>query len=330
MATFLFYPLYKMNPDREIYVRSFPAMGTRFDMLILGQSNERAELLFQEIRREVERIENLFSRFREDSPVWEINQQNHSQWIEVKSQELWQAFLACREYYRKTQGVFDINMGEVAARWKDGKEAPTKNQVAERLRSSGMKQMEYDEINQRIRFLSGKPGIDFGAFGKGYALEKVREILIAHQVTQAVINFGDSSILTLGKHPSGEYWPMSVRNPMKPGEILHEFGMNNHSLTTSSNRLLADDGWSRKSNHIIHPVTGQPVNEGRSVSVLCKSPIEGEILSTAFMLLLPEQYGVVLNEFEYDEVVIVTFGSEASIQKKQFLCNNLTKPNQSL
>lgn len=322
MATFLFYPLYKMNPDREIYVRSFPAMGTRFDMLILGQSNERGELLFHEIRREVDRIEILFSRFREGGPVRKINQQRHAQWIEVDSEELWQAFLTCREYHRKTLGVFDINMGEVATLWKDREEDPAENKVAEQFRFSGMKEMEFEESEHCVRFLSGKPGIDFGAYGKGYALEQVRKILLTHEVKQAVINFGDSSILTLGKHPSGEYWPMSVRNPIKPGETLHDFRMNNHSLTTSSNRLLADDGWSRKSDHIIHPVNGKPVNEGRSVSVLCKSPVEGEILSTAFMLFSPEQYDAVLNEFEYDEIVVVTLGAEASIQKKQFLCNN--------
>jgi len=319
-----------MDSEREICIRSFQAMGTRLDMLILGQSPQVCEMLFHEINHEVERIEILFSRFRENGQVWEINQQRHDRWIKVDSEELWQAFLTCREYHATTQGIFDINMGEVSALWKGEKETPLENEVAERLRSSGMKQMEYDEIGQRIRFLSGKPGIDFGAYGKGYALAKVREILIAHQVTQAVINFGDSSILTLGKHPSGEYWPMSVRNPMKPGDILHEFNMKNHSLTTSSNRLLADDGWSRKFHHVIHPVTGKPVSEGKSVSVLSKSPLDGEILSTAFMLLSPEQFAVVLNEFEYDEVVVVTFGSGASIQKKQFLCNNQTKPNQSL
>ena len=305
-------------------------MGTRFDMLILGQSHEVGELLFREIRKEVERVEFLFSRFRENGTVWKINQQNHGQWIDVNSEELWRSFLTCREYHQKTVGVFDINMGKVVALWKDGKETTTENEVAERLRLSGMKQMEFDESQQRIRFHSGKPGIDFGAYGKGYALEKVQKILLERQVTQAVINFGDSSILTLGKHPSGEYWPMSVRNPVRPGEVLHEFRMNNHSLTTSSNRLLADDGWSRKFHHIIHPLTGRPVSEGRSVSVLSKSPVEGEILSTALMLLAPEEYDVVLNEFEYDEVVVVTLGSEASIQKKQFLCNNQTKPNHLL
>lgn len=305
-------------------------MGTRFDMLILGQSPQVCEMLFHEIREEVDRIEFLFSRFRENGPVGNINQQKHTNWIDISSDELWKAFLDCREYHRKTLGVFDINMGEVSGLWKNNDEAPTEDEEQVCLQFSGMDQMEFDENGQRIRFLSGNPGVDFGAYGKGYALEKVRKILRAHQVNQAVINFGDSSILTQGKHPSGEYWPMSVRNPMKPGEILQEFRMNNHSLTTSSNRLLADDGWSRKFHHIIHPVTGKPISEGKSVSVLSKSPLDGEILSTAFMLLSPEQYAVVLNEFEYDEVVIVTFGSAASIQKKQFLCNNQTKPNQSL
>ncbi|WP_194830940.1 FAD:protein FMN transferase [Prolixibacter sp. SD074] len=319
-----------MNLEREICVRSFPAMGTRFDMLILGQSPQVCEMLFHEIRVEVERIEFLFSRFRENGPVGNINQQKHTHWIDISSDELWKAFLDCREYHRKTLGVFDINMGKVSGLWKNNDEAPTKNEEQGCLQFSGMDKMEFDKSGQRIRFLSGKPGIDFGAYGKGYALEKVQKILTAHQVNRAVINFGDSSILTLGKHPSGEYWPMSVRNPVKPGEILHEFEMNNHSLTTSSNRLLADDGWGRVSNHIIHPETGKPVSEGKSVSVLSKSPLNGEILSTAFMFLLPGQYDVVLNEFEYDEVVVVTFGPGASIQKKQFLCNNQTKPNQLL
>lgn len=297
-------------------------------MLILGQSSHVCEVLFHEIRVEMERIEFLFSRFSENGPVWRINQQKHPNWIDIPSEELWQAFLACREYHHKTKGVFDINMGAIINLWKNNIQAPSAEEVQTCLPFAGMNQMEFDESGQHIRFFSGRPGIDFGAYGKGYALQKIREILFAHEVSQAVINFGDSSILTLGKHPAGEYWPMSVRNPMKPGEILHDFKMNAQSLTTSSNMQLSDDGWSRKFHHIIHPVTGKPVSEGKSVSVLSKSPVEGEIMSTAFMLLSPEQYDVVLNEFEFDEVVVVTFGSGTAIQKKQFLCNSQTKRNQ--
>ena len=55
--------------------------------------------------------------------------------------------------------------------------------------------------------------LDFGGIAKGYALEKVRNILQEAGVENALLNFGGSSVLGMGHHPLGPCWEVAPEGP---------------------------------------------------------------------------------------------------------------------
>jgi thiamine biosynthesis lipoprotein ApbE len=59
--------------------------------------------------------------------------------------------------------------------------------------------------------------------------------------------------------------------------------------------------------NVINPVTGSPVEGLSVVSVKSGSPLEAEILSTAFLVMQNEQINTVLDRFKDIEVVKVNY-----------------------
>ena len=112
------------------------------------------------------------------------------------------------------------------------------------LDSSGMKQVILDRDKMTIHFRNEVVQVDFGGFGKGYALERIRKLLLSHGILNAFISFGESSVLALGNHPHGTGWKAGVNHQMITGNSLFSFDLQNESLSTSG------------MGQILHPVRG--------------------------------------------------------------------------
>ena len=116
---------------------------------------------------------------------------------------------------------------------------------------------------------------NLSGFLKGYALDSIRPLLEHHAIGRALVNMGNSSVMTIGHR---------LRDDLPEGCCL----------TTSGN-----DSPSRR--HIVHPHTGQTMSGMRTVSVL--TPLVsttpdglslgggalGEALSTALFLADEDQ-----------------------------------------
>ena len=99
--------------------------------------------------------------------------------------------------------------------------------------------------------------LDLSGILKGYALERLRLLLPTFGITDALINLGNSSILSLGQNPS---------------DIPSGF-----CLTTSGNATA-------QRRHIRNPLTGDFITGQRQVSVTTADAIDGEILATTHFI----------------------------------------------
>ena len=78
---------------------------------------------------------------------------------------------SCKYYHQHTLGLFDITLKDFD------------------LKFSGM-------TNQLL--CSSRIQIDFGGYGKGYALNKIKSILVESKIDCSYVDFGNSSILDSG------------------------------------------------------------------------------------------------------------------------------------
>ena len=63
--------------------------------------------------------------------------------------------------------------------------------------------LQLDEPQRRLSVDNAHALLDFGGLGKGLALDDIKRLLLEEGVQSCFVSFGESSILALGRHPTG-------------------------------------------------------------------------------------------------------------------------------
>src|ERR1035437_349422 len=102
-----------MESSSSIVIQHFncSSMGTRFDFLTYNVDEGFFSSAKNFILNELERIENKFSRFNEESEIFRINQFAATEKV-ITDGETHSLLSRCREYYLKTNKLFDITVGK--------------------------------------------------------------------------------------------------------------------------------------------------------------------------------------------------------------------------
>lgn len=246
-------------------------MGTRFDILFFEKKSIIAESLWQDIKTELIHLNHMLNKFDTNSDLSYINQFAYRQTVKPKA-ELWNILSDCYTFYEKTKGYFDVSKKD-------------------------MSKVILSETDKTVSFINADISLDLGAYAKGYALHKIHNQLQSANIQHAFINFGNSSICGMGHHPYGDSWKISVENPYKQNEVIHEVVLKNASLSTSGNTTTY-------SNHIINPIIGKANNEKKLTCVTAKNPVIAEVLSTILMIVPNEDIKSILTEFEIEDFKI--------------------------
>ncbi len=124
-----------------------------------------------------------------------------------------------------------------------------------------------------IRCDAGKLEFDLGAIGKGFALDRMAEILREWSCPAFLLVAGGSSILA-GDAPNGS-----------PGWSCGLGEDNSSQRFFLKNVSLSGSGLAVKGEHILDPRTGRPATRQNRAWALCDSAAESDALSTACMVL---------------------------------------------
>ena len=272
-------------------------MGT---FLIVSIDNEHKNVI-NKINEEIIRIEEKFSRFKEDSLVYKINNEKGS-WIDVDDEFLY--VLKTSLYLNKiSNGAFNPLIGDIVNEYGfyDGNyKVPDENTLKGLLKNIDIKNIEIDEKNKKIKIENGS--LDFGGIVKGYAVDKIREILIENSAKESVINLG-GNILVWGDRK----FKIGVKNPRGDG-IIYTFELNGNSTVSTSgdyeNFFIKDN---KRYHHIINPEDGKPAESGLiEVSIVSESGIIGDGLSTTLFILGKEKgKELIKNNFPNTTVLFV-------------------------
>ena len=257
-------------------------MGTRFSLVLPGIDAVVGESLAAGAEDEVRSHERLMSRYDPHSPVSEINRAPEG--ISVRPpRALWDILDCCSGHQRRTEGYFDVTQGAIVDLWRRSPDGPAAADLAQARSASGSSGLFLDPNSRSVVVRRQGLQLDLGAVGKGIALDAVTTELRRRGVRCAFLSFGESSIATIGCHPSGQPWPVGVADLFDPSRALHCFPLSDRSLSTSGNRV----GQATSHGHTVRPADGVPITGYRTLSVAASSALESEVISTA-LLAAPE------------------------------------------
>ena len=287
-------------------------MGTRFDIVFSGLEDSYADAVFWEISGEVQRLEDKLSRFLPESKISEINQ-NASKGEVIVDDEIWDILIKCRDYNTLTLGKFDITLLPLQQFWQkkqmngfDSNRVST-DEVTNILDKTGMKHIIMNPDNNSIRFDCNGINIDLGGFGKGYVMDRLYFLIKKAKVDNALLSFGESSVIAVGHHPYGAYWKVGIRDLFKSGTSIIDFNIKNKSLSTSGATINKETKEPFMPAHIIDPKTGLPVQDIKTISVTSVSALEAEILSTALLVSEEQDIRELMINFKGCNAVAVNY-----------------------
>ena len=255
-----------MRFDMEFYQTSFKAMGTTCDIQLFARTHAKAREVADAATADVNRLENLYSRYRSDSLLSAINQvaaTGGSITVDDETAGLLNYAAIC---FEQSGGLFDITSGILRRAWRfDSGSLPDQAHIQELLEKVGWHKLHW--VPPVLEFLIPGMEIDFGGIVKEYAADRAASLCWEAGVRQGLINLG-GDIKLIGPRADGSPWLIGIRHPGHKKAVLQMLSLHNGALASSGDyeRCINVDGV--RYGHILNPKTGWPVRHLAAVSVL--------------------------------------------------------------
>src|SRR5688572_2079663 len=212
------------------------AMGSTFTIEVYGSDRVGMEAAVDAAFDEVRRLDDMLSNYKPQSEWSEINQHAAERPMKV-SPEAFRLLEKCVEYSRASDGAFDITVGPLMKVWgfyKGSGRLPHRAEVAAALTKVGYRHIRLEPAAGTVWFDRTGVEIDPGGIGKGYAVDRMVDVLKKKGVQTALVAGSGSSIYGIGAPPTEPRgWPIQIKNPWDTTKTAAEVFLKDMSLSTS-------------------------------------------------------------------------------------------------
>jgi thiamine biosynthesis lipoprotein len=268
---------------------TFPALGTRCEVQYAASGGDPQAMAFERAAQSwVEAFEAKYSRFRPDSLVSRINAAAGRDWVEVDA-EMEGLMKLCDTLHFMTQGILDPTALPLIRLWNyktDTPRVPSANEIEAARRLVGWKKVQ--RMPGKVFLPETGMGLDFGGFGKEYAVDITAQIAADHGILNALVDFGHD-LRAVGAPPGRPAWHIGLEDPKNPGASSGSMAIVGKGVASSGDYIRGFVIEGKRYGHIIDPRTGWPVSNGcLQATVVTSSCLQAGVLSTtAFVLGVP-------------------------------------------
>ena len=262
---------------------AFRAMAAVNEVQVHAADRGAAAALAAPAIAEVRRIEEKYSRYRPESVVSRINAQAGGAPVAIDEETagLLDFADAC---WRQSAGLFDATSGVLRRAWRfePGSAVPSREALEALLPRIGWQRVE--RTREAVRLPLAGMELDFGGFGKEYAVDRAALALREAGAESALVNLaGDLAIL--GPQPDGTPWNVGIRHPRVENVAIATLPVASGAIATSGDyeRYLEVDGV--RHCHVLDPRTGRSARGFRSVTVHAQTCIVAGSAATIAMLM---------------------------------------------
>jgi len=266
------------------------AMGTTFDVVVRAPERGRGLAAIESAVAEVARLEDRLSTWRGDGPLDRLNHAAPGEEIPLDA-ELFTLLTEVFRWADRTGRAFDPTVLPLVRAWdiRGAGRIASDSDVAAALGAMGAARFRLDPDRKTIARLDVRAGIDEGAWGKGYALDRAAEKLRAAGVADASLDLG-GEVLALGRSSERGPWTVPVAHPRDRSKPVALLSLpDGFAFSTSGNSERGRRIGGRMVGHLLDPRTGAPAEDFGSVGVVAPSGFVADVLSTAFFVLGPRE-----------------------------------------
>ncbi|MDY6974370.1 MAG: FAD:protein FMN transferase [Thermodesulfobacteriota bacterium] len=284
------------------------AMGTFVSMTLIHSSRDKAEEAMGQAFEEIDRLTRLVNRFDQTTAVARLNQEG---FLEDAPPEVAQVVARAQDYFHLSNGAFDVSVKPIVDLFResfaDGKNTPPSEiELKKALALVGADRIELK--GPMIRFKDPGMGITLDGIAKGYIVDGASGVLVGQQINNYLINAG-GDIRAMGVKRDKKPWTVAIQDPWKKRQYPDIVHMTDGAIATSGNYEVYFDR-EKMFHHIVHPRTGISPGLSASVSVLAKTAMAADALSTSVFVMNPVDGIRFINSIPDCEALVVASGGE--------------------
>ncbi|WP_246723767.1 FAD:protein FMN transferase [Rhizobium sp. ARZ01] len=273
-------------PSTEPVIWRGQALGAPATLVLNHEDRTEAQALIKKVVAEVARLEGIFSLYRENSALSELNRVGA---LAAPPAELVELLETCRHFHQLSDGRFDPAIQPLWALYArhfvsaDADPAgPTPEEIRSAVALAGFDKVHFDR--NRVAFSRPGMAVTLNGIAQGYVTDRIVMLLRDAGVTSSLVDMGENS--AIGSKADGSPWRIglaSFENEAEPDLVLD---VTDRSVATSSGAGFLFDPAGRFS-HILDPRTGTTARQYERVSVVAPLAATADALSTAFALMTP-------------------------------------------
>lgn len=279
-------------------------MGARAQITLYHEDAQWAQAQLRGVQGEIDRLENLFSLFRENSELVRLNRAGRLANPDIDMLELLSGAVAFTEL---SGGAFDVSVQPLwqlyarhfAAPGADP-DGPGAQDLAETLKLVGASAIQISTDEIRL----ARPGmaLTLNGVAQGFVTDRITGLLKRAGLDNCLVWMGET--VGLGSKPGGAPWVAGIADPS--GSIVTRVSLSNRALATSGGygSPFSADG---RFHHLLDPRTGNSARHYASVSVMAPDATTADMLSTALYILPESQARRVLARVAGAEAILQPF-----------------------
>jgi thiamine biosynthesis lipoprotein len=266
----------------NVFSQGFKAMGGPCEVRLYAADAVHAETWAAAAKAEILRLEQRYSRYREDSLTTRVNRSaGDARGVEVDAESAGLLDYA-QTAWAQSEGLFDITSGVLRRVWdfKAGR-IPAPEELAAILPLVGWDRLRWDK--PRLVLPVAGMELDFGGYVKEYAADRAAQAARAAGARHGFVELA-GDIALVGPHPDGAPWNIGIRHPRYPERAMASIPLASGAIASSGDyeRYFELDG--KRYCHVLNPKTGWPVQGLASVSVVAEQCLVAGTASTIAML----------------------------------------------
>lgn len=322
LTFFLLFLTACQNKDQSkgLYQQQLFTFGTLIDISIVSDNSEQA-------KRAIDTISSEFDHLHAQWHPWKngaLGQLNKKFYGASSSSDTFTSPPSVIKLIQDSQllseqsnGLFNPAIGQLVKLWQfdqiENENYQFKIPDPEKIQQLLEKNPQMQDIlinNEKITTNNAAIVLDFGAFAKGVAIEKMMSILKDQHIDNALINAG-GDLKVLGSK-NGKAWKIGIKNPAKtqnPSEkaIIAAIELNdNETLFTSGSYERFFEFQGKHYHHIIDPRTGYPAVGTQSVTVLTEDAALADAASTALFVAGPKLWAEIAKKMNVQYVMLIS------------------------
>ncbi len=258
------------------------AMGTHINTTAVGADSDHLQKAIRMALKELEAVDRLMTIHRDDSDLAHLNRRTgRTGSLDPRTLEVARA---SRRFAVLTDGALDPTILPLMRRWgfMTGQNLlPSSQDIEQVMDLVGYRGFRI--VAERIELDPGQE-IDFGGIAKGYGVDRAVARARREGVVNVMIEAG-GDLYAAGRPEPDRKWKVGIRDPRRPDRIFATIDVENEAVATSGGYEKFRIVGGRKVPHLLDPRTGQPARGVISATIIARSTMEADALSTATFVM---------------------------------------------